>query len=163
LRAAICPGSFDPVTLGHLDIIQRTAQVFDKVLVVVFANPRKIPLFSTQERVEMLREVTAGIPRVEVDSYDGLLSDYASRKGVFVVVKGLRAVSDFEAEFQMARMNKKLDPRVETVFMTTSPEFSYLSSSIVKEVASFGGCVGDLVPEAVVRRLRKKYGPGRGG
>jgi len=159
LRAAICPGSFDPVTFGHLDIIERTVRVFGRVLAVVFTNPRKAPLFSAKERVQMLREATSGIPNVEIDASDGLLSDYASRKGVFVVVKGLRAVSDFEAEFQMAMMNKKLEPRLETVFMATSPEFSYLSSSIVKEVAAFGGCIRDLVPEVVARRLREKYGP----
>jgi pantetheine-phosphate adenylyltransferase len=157
LRLAICPGSFDPVTNGHLDIIERSSRIFDKVLVVVFTNPLKSPLFSVEERVEMLQEVTRDLANVEVDHSDGLLSDYALRKDAKVIVKGLRAVSDFETEFQMARMNQKLAPSVETVFMMTSTEFSYLSSSIVKEVARFGGCVRQLVPEVVARRLAEKF------
>jgi len=158
LQLAICPGSFDPVTNGHLDIIERSSRIFDKVLVVVFTNPLKSPLFSVEERVEMLREVTRDLANVEVDHSDGLLSDYALSKDAKVIVKGLRAVSDFEMEFQMARMNQKLAPSVETVFMMTSTEFSYLSSSIVKEVARFGGCVRELVPEVVARRLAEKFG-----
>lgn len=157
MRLAICPGSFDPVTNGHLDIIERSSRIFDKVLVVVFTNPLKSPLFSVEERVEMLQEVTRDLANVEVDHSDGLLSDYALRKDAKVIVKGLRAVSDFETEFQMARMNQKLAPSVETVFMMTSTEFSYLSSSIVKEVARFGGCVRQLVPEVVARRLAEKF------
>jgi pantetheine-phosphate adenylyltransferase len=125
--------------------------------VVVFTNPLKSPLFSVEERVEMLQEVTRDLANVEVDHSDGLLSDYALRKDAKVIVKGLRAVSDFETEFQMARMNQKLAPSVETVFMMTSTEFSYLSSSIVKEVARFGGCVRQLVPEVVARRLAEKF------
>jgi len=158
LRLAICPGSFDPVTYGHLDIVERAARLFDRVVVVVFTNPQKTPLFSVEERVAMLAESTRHLPNVEVDASDGLLSEYASRRGAQVIVKGLRAVSDFESEFQMARINKKLAPGVETVFMMTSNEYSYLSSSIVKEVARFGGCVRDLVPEAVAARLRAKFG-----
>ncbi|HCW51739.1 MAG TPA: pantetheine-phosphate adenylyltransferase [Clostridiales bacterium] len=158
MQLAICPGSFDPVTNGHLDIIERSSRIFDKVLVVVFTNPLKSPLFSVEERVEMLREVTRDLANVEVDHSDGLLSDYALSKDAKVIVKGLRAVSDFEMEFQMARMNQKLAPSVETVFMMTSTEFSYLSSSIVKEVARFGGCVRELVPEVVARRLAEKFG-----
>jgi len=158
LQLAICPGSFDPVTNGHLDIIERSSRIFDKVLVVVFTNPLKSPLFSVEERVEMLREVTRDLANVEVDHSDGLLSDYALSKDAKVIVKGLRAVSDFEMEFQMARMNQKLAPSVETVFMMTSTEFSYLSSSIVKEVARFGGCVRELVPEVVAQRLAEKFG-----
>jgi len=146
------------VTNGHLDIIERSSRIFDKVLVVVFTNPLKSPLFSVEERVEMLREVTRDLANVEVDHSDGLLSDYALSKDAKVIVKGLRAVSDFEMEFQMARMNQKLAPSVETVFMMTSTEFSYLSSSIVKEVARFGGCVRELVPEVVARRLAEKFG-----
>ncbi|HCJ10151.1 MAG TPA: pantetheine-phosphate adenylyltransferase [Clostridiales bacterium] len=158
MQLAICPGSFDPVTNGHLDIIERSSRIFDKVLVVVFTNPLKSPLFSVEERVEMLREVTRDLANVEVDHSDGLLSDYALSKDAKVIVKGLRAVSDFEMEFQMARMNQKLAPSVETVFMMTSTEFSYLSSSIVKEVARFGGCVRELVPEVVAQRLAEKFG-----
>lgn len=146
------------MTNGHLDIIERSSRIFDKVLVVVFTNPLKSPLFSVEERVEMLREVTRDLANVEVDHSDGLLSDYALSKDAKVIVKGLRAVSDFEMEFQMARMNQKLAPSVETVFMMTSTEFSYLSSSIVKEVARFGGCVRELVPEVVARRLAEKFG-----
>jgi len=154
----VCPGSFDPVTLGHLDIIERSAKIFDKVIVVVFTNLQKTPLFSVREREEMLRQSTSHLPNVEVDSSVGLLSDYAVARGAQVIVKGLRAISDFESEFQMARMNKKLAPDVETVFMTTANEYSYLSSSIVKEVARLGGCVGQLVPEIVAARLRERFG-----
>ena len=139
MRLAVCPGSFDPPTLGHLDIIERTARVFDKVLVVVFSNPQKSPLFTVDERLEMLRETTEAIPNVEVDFSNGLLSEYALGRGAEVIVKGLRAISDFEVEFQMARMNKKLAPSIETMFMMTSNDYSYLSSSIVKEVALLGG------------------------
>lgn len=157
MRLAVCPGSFDPVTLGHVDIIERSAKICDKVIVAVFTNPQKTPLFAVEERVEMLRETTGHIPNVEVDTSTGLLSDYALRKGANIIIKGLRAISDFEAEFQMARMNKKLAPGIETVFMMTSNEFSYLSSSLVKEVARFGGCVRQLVPDYVAERLREKY------
>ena len=157
MRLAVCPGSFDPVTLGHVDIIERSAKICDKVIVAVFTNPQKTPLFTVEERVEMLRETTGHIPNVEVDASTGLLSDYALRKGANVIIKGLRAISDFEAEFQMARMNKKLAPGIETVFMMTSNEFSYLSSSLVKEVARFGGCVRQLVTDSVAERLREKY------
>ncbi len=158
LRIAVCPGSFDPVTLGHLDIIERAARIFDKVVVAVFTNPQKTPLFSMEERVDMLLEATGHIPNVEVDASSGLLSDYALKLGAQVIVKGLRAISDFEAEFQMARMNKKLAPSIETMFMMTANEYSYLSSSIVKEVARLGGCVGQLVPQGVARRLAEKAG-----
>lgn len=157
MRIAICPGSFDPVTLGHLDIIQRAARIFDKVLVVVFSNPQKEPLFSVDERVALLREVTRSIPNVEVDFSVGLLSEYAAEKGAEVIVKGLRYVSDFEAEFQMAQMNKKLAPSVETMFMMTANEYSYLGSSLVKEVARLGGCVQRLVPKVVALRLKEKF------
>ncbi len=157
MRTAICPGSFDPVTNGHLDIIERTARIFDRVIVVVFNNPQKTPTFSVEERVEMLTLVTHHLDNVEVEASSGLLSDYASRKGAAVIVKGLRAISDFEAEFQMARMNKKLAPGVETMFVMTSNEWSYLSSSIVKEVARFGGCVSQLVPDVVAQRLKAKF------
>lgn len=158
MRLAICPGSFDPVTLGHVDIVERAARVFGKVVVAVFTNPQKAPLFSVEERLEMLRRATGHLPNVEVDASQGLLSEYAKARGAAVIVKGLRAVSDFEAEFQMARMNARLAPEIETVFLMTSNEYSYLSSSLVKEVARFGGSVRQLVPEGVAERLRRKFG-----
>lgn len=158
MRLAICPGSFDPVTLGHVDIIERASRVFDQVIVVIFTNPQKAPLFTTDERAAMLRECMSHVPNVTVDSSSGLLTDYATAKGAQAIVRGLRVISDFEAEFQMARMNKKLAPDLETVFMMTSNEYSFLSSSLVKEVASFGGCVRQLVPDRVADRLKEKFG-----
>lgn len=152
---AVYPGSFDPVTAGHLDIIERAAKVFDQLVVTVFPNPGKAPLFAVGERVAMLREVTSHLPNVEVDSSEGLLVPYVRRVGARVIVKGLRAMSDFDYEFRMALMNKKLDPEVETVFILTSSQYAYLSSSLIKEVASLGGCVTGLVPPVVERRLRQ--------
>ena len=154
---AVYPGSFDPVTAGHLDIIERAARIFDHLVVTVFNNPGKEPLFSVEERVAMLREVTSHIPNVEVDSSRGLLIPYVRKVGARVIVKGLRAMSDFDYEFRMALMNKKLDPDVETVFILTSSQYAYLSSSLIKEVASLGGCVTGLVPPAVERRLRQMW------
>ena len=160
---AICPGSFDPVTNGHLDIIERAAKVFGKVIIAVAPNPLKAAIFSVEERIEMLREVCSKWPNVEVDSFTGLLVEYAKGRGANVIVKGLRAVSDFEIEFQMALMNRRQEPSIETIFMMTGAEYSYLSSSIVKEVASLGGSVEGLVPEAVLDRLMEKMrGKGRG-
>lgn len=149
---ALCPGTFDPVTNGHLDIIERAAERFDAVIVGVLDNPAKQPLFGVHERVQMLKEVTAGLGNVEVDSFSGLLVEYATRKGAGVVVKGLRAVTDFEFEIQMAQMNHQLTG-LETLFMSTSPSWSFLSSSLVKEVARFGGDVSGLVPKIVNERL----------
>ncbi|MEW5934845.1 MAG: pantetheine-phosphate adenylyltransferase [Bacillota bacterium] len=162
---AVYPGSFDPVTAGHLDIIERAARIFDRLVVTVFPNPAKAPLFAVEERVAMLREVTRHLPNVEVDSSEGLLVPYVRRVGARVIVKGLRAMSDFDYEFRMALMNKKLDPEVETVFILTSSQYAYLSSSLIKEVASLGGCVTGLVPPVVERRLRELWpvqepGPG---
>jgi pantetheine-phosphate adenylyltransferase len=154
---AICPGSFDPVTGGHIDVIERAARVFGEVIVAVAPNPGKKTLFTVEERLEMLREVTNHLPNVRVDAFDGLLVDYAHQQNVSVIVKGLRAVSDFEFEFQMALMNRNLAPEIETVFMMTGAEFSYLSSSIVKELAAMGGPIRGLVPEAVERELTKKF------
>ncbi|MCD8502761.1 MAG: pantetheine-phosphate adenylyltransferase [Bacillaceae bacterium] len=155
---AICPGSFDPVTLGHLDIITRGSKVFDKVIVAVLNNKSKQPLFTVEERVDLLREVTKEIKNVEVDAFNGLLIDYAKQKNANTIIKGLRAVSDFEYEMQMASINRKLDQDVETFFMMTNNKFSYLSSSIVKEIAKYHAPVSDLVPDAVERALWKKYG-----
>lgn len=158
---ALVPGSFDPVTNGHLDIIERAAGMFDHILVAVARNSSKTPLFSVEERMEMLREACASRTNVTVDTFEGLLVDYALARGATVIVKGLRAVSDFEYELQMALMNRRLNNSVETVFMMTGAEYSYLSSSIVKEIARLGGSVEGLVPNSVGQRLRKKL-PERG-
>lgn len=158
MSIAVCPGSFDPVTYGHLDIITRGAKVFDKVIVAVLINRNKSnPVFTVEERLELLREVTKDIPNVEVDSFNGLLIDYMHTKGAKAIIKGLRAVSDFEYEMQMASINRKLDPRIETFFMMTNNQYSFLSSSIVKEVAKYGASVSDLVPPVVEKALRDKF------
>jgi len=157
---ALCPGTFDPVTNGHLDIIERAAERFDAVIVGVLDNPAKQPLFGADERVQMLKDVTSDLGNVEVDPFSGLLVEYATRKGVGVVVKGLRAVSDFEFEIQMAQMNHQLTG-LETLFMPTSPSWSFLSSSLVKEVARFGGDVSGLVPKIVNERLIEARSGGR--
>jgi pantetheine-phosphate adenylyltransferase len=154
---ALCPGTFDPVTNGHVDIIERAAQQFDRVVVAVLENPGKQPLFGVEERVAMLKEATADLTGVEVEAFSGLLVEYAKRTGARAIVKGLRAVTDFEYEIQMAQMNQRLGG-VETFFMTTAPTWSYLSSSLVREVARFGGDVSGLVPPVVVERLREKLG-----
>ncbi len=151
-RRAVCPGSFDPVTNGHLDIVGRAAEIYDEVVVAVLINANKTGLFTPPERIELLGEVTRQWPNVRVDSFEGLLVDYCRAHGIPVIVKGLRAISDFDYELQMAQMNHRL-AGVETLFMTTNPLYSYLSSSLVKEVAAFGGDVSGLVPEAVVKRL----------
>ncbi len=158
MKLAICPGSFDPVTNGHLQIIARAAVMFDRVIVVVMANQNKQPLFSAAERVELLRRAVADMPNVEVDTYDGLLAEYARDKQACVIVKGLRAMSDFEYEFQMALTNRKLNPEVETVFLTTGAEHMYLSSSLVKQVAKLGGDIREFVPACVVKDILQKYG-----
>ena len=158
MKTAICPGSFDPVTNGHLQIISRAAAMFDHVIVVTMANHTKRPLFSAFERVELLRRATAYLPNVEVDAYDGLLAQYAREKQAIAIVKGLRAMSDFEYEFQMALTNRKLNPAVETVFLTTSAEHMYLSSSLVKQVASLGGDIREFVPACIVKDILEKYG-----
>ena len=153
---AIYPGSFDPVTNGHLDLIERGAQVFDRLVVAVLRNLDKDPLFGLHERVEMLKEGTQDWHNVEVDIFDGLLVDYARPKNARVILRGIRAVSDYEYEMQMALMNRKLEPRLETVFMLPAEAYSYLSSSLVKEIARLGGSVQGLVPPRVEERLRAK-------
>jgi len=153
---AIYPGTFDPVTNGHLDIIERAALHVSRLVVAVSQNPSKSPLFSLEERIALVKEAAAGIDRVEVDSFDGLLVDFATRSGAKVVLKGLRAVSDFEYEMQMAQMNVRL-AGVETLFMVASPKHSFLSSSLVKEVARLGGDVEGLVPTEVARRLKERF------
>jgi pantetheine-phosphate adenylyltransferase len=155
VRIACCPGTYDPVTNGHLDIVARAASVFDRVIVAVLVNPGKQPMFSLEERLAMLKESTSELPGVEVDSFEGLLVDYARARSVAAIVKGLRAVSDFDYELQMAQMNYRL-ASVETMFMTTNPSYSYLSSSLVKDVARNGGDVTGLVPEPVLLRLRER-------
>jgi len=158
VKIAVYPGSFDPVTNGHLDIIHRASKVFDKLVVAVLNNTSKNPLFSLEERVELLRQVTSDLPNVEIDSFRDLLVNYMKQKNAHLIVRGLRAVTDFEYELQLASMNRKLDDKIETFFMTSTPQYSYLSSSIVKEIARFHGPVGDLVPDEIERALRAKYG-----
>ena len=153
---AIYPGSFDPVTNGHLDVIARGARMFDRLIVAVLQNLEKAPLFSASERAEMLREVTQEWSNVEVDLFAGLLVDYVRRRNAQVILRGIRAVSDYEYEFQMALMNRRLEPAVETVFMMPAERFSYLSSRLVREVAQLGGHIDGLVPPLVVERLKAK-------
>jgi pantetheine-phosphate adenylyltransferase len=155
---AVCPGTFDPVTNGHLDIISRAAGSFEAVVVAVLENPSKAPLFSTEERVAMLKEAVVDLANVEVDSFSGLLVDYAARREVRIVVKGLRAVTDFDVELQMAQMNRTMSG-LETFFVATSPQWSYLSSSLIKEVVRFGGDVSGLVPAFVRERLEDRLAP----
>ncbi|EMA6341289.1 pantetheine-phosphate adenylyltransferase [Bacillus cytotoxicus] len=154
---AISSGSFDPITLGHLDIIKRGAKVFDEVYVVVLNNSAKKPFFSVEERLELIREATKEIPNVKVDSHSGLLVEYAKMRNANAILRGLRAVSDFEYEMQITSMNRKLDENIETFFIMTNNQYSFLSSSIVKEVARYGGNVSGLVPSCVERALKEKF------
>lgn len=164
MGTAIYPGSFDPVTNGHLDIIERGSRLFGHLIVAILKNPKKDYLFSTEERMYMLRESTRHLHNVEIDSFSGLLVEYAKVKKARVIIKGLRAISDFEYEFQMAMINKKLSPGVETLFMMTNNKYSYLSSSVVKEIAFFHGNVNSLVPpivsEFIYEKIKNKYGEG---
>jgi len=150
MAKVICPGSFDPVTKGHLDIITRASHLFEDVVALVVINPAKNPSFTAQERVSMLKKTTAHLSNVRVDSYLGLLADYVRAEGAIAIVKGLRAMSDFEYEFQMALTNKKLVPEADTLFLTTTAENMYLNSSLVKQVAGFGGDISDFVPEELL-------------
>ncbi len=153
---AIYPGSFDPVTLGHLDIIRRSAGLVDELIVGVLKNNAKSPLFSVEERVKMLNEVTSDIPKVKAVPFEGLLVDFARQTNANIIIRGLRAITDFEYELQMAQMNHKLESSVETMFLTTSLDYSYLSSTTVKEVAAFGGDISQFVPDIVVKRIQEK-------
>ncbi|HEV2298123.1 MAG TPA: pantetheine-phosphate adenylyltransferase [Candidatus Acidoferrales bacterium] len=153
---AIYPGSFDPVTNGHLDLIERGAKLFDRLAVAVLHNLEKDPLFAVSERLEMLREVTRAWPNVEVDVFEGLLVDFARQKHAQVILRGIRALSDYEYELQMALMNRKLEPKIETVFMMPAEAYSYLSSRLVREIARLGGPLKDMVPATVEERLRAK-------
>jgi len=157
MTIAVYPGSFDPVTNGHLDIIHRAAKVFDKLVVAVLNNSNKNPLFSVEERTALLAQVTRDIPNVEIDSFQDLLVNFMMKRKAHLIVRGLRAVTDFEYELQLASMNRKLSEGIETFFMATSPEYSYLSSSIVKEIAKFHGPVAGLVPPEVEAALRAKF------
>lgn len=157
MKKAIYPGSFDPVTFGHLDMIERSAKVVDQLVVAVLRNNAKNPLFSTEERVSMLEEMTKNIPNVAVQSFDGLLIDYAKSVGATIIIRGLRAVTDFEYELQMAQTNRIVEPGVDTLFLTTSLEYAYLSSTIVKEVASYGGDISHFVPKQLIELIYNKY------
>ena len=158
MKRAVYPGSFDPVTYGHLDVIKRASEMFDVLVVSVLNNKMKSPLFSVEERVKILKEATKDIPNVEVDSFTGLLINYAAEKQIHVAVRGLRAITDFEYELQIAQTNRKLSQgALDTVFLTTSLEYAYLSSSSVKEIASFGGDISECVPDFVAALMKEKY------
>ena len=157
MKTVVCPGSFDPVTNGHLDIIERASALFDRVIVVVMVNAAKSPLFSTEQRVDMLKRSTAHLQNVTVDSHDGLLASYAKAQGATVIVKGLRALSDFEYEFQMALTNRELNHDLETVFLTATDDKMYLSSSLVKQVAQYGEDVSNFVPACILQDIQEKF------
>ncbi len=158
MKTVICPGSYDPITLGHLDVITRASTLFDKVIVLVLINHKKNYSFSVEERVEFIKQSVTHLNNVEVDFYDGLLADYAKEHNAYAIVKGLRAMSDFEYEFQMALTNRKLNPDVETLFLTTKSEYMYLSSSMVKQIASMGGDISEFIPsvihKSIIERLK---------
>jgi len=156
-KVVVYPGTFDPITNGHLSILNRALQIFDKLIIAILINPQKVALFSMEERIEMIREVLKDQPNVEVDSFNGLLVDYVVQKKTNVVLRGLRALSDFEYEFQTALMNRKLNREVQTVFLMTDYKWFYISSSIIKEAASMGGDISGLVPALVAKKLRKKF------
>lgn len=163
MKIAIYPGSFDPVTNGHIDVLERAARLFERVVITVLNNPGKRPMFTAEERVAMLRAATGHVANAQVEASDGLTVDFAARLGAVAIVKGLRVISDFENELKMAQMNSWLNDRVETVFIATKAEYAFLSSSLVKEVVSFGKPVDGLVPPAVARALADRYGSGRQG
>jgi pantetheine-phosphate adenylyltransferase len=156
MTTAVYPGSFDPLTFGHLDILHRAAGIFERVVIAVIENPSKRPLFTTEERVAMIRASIGAMPRVEVNTFNGLTIEFARRAGARVIVRGLRAVSDFESEFQMALMNRRLEPEVTTVFIPTSLRHLFLSSSLIKELTAFGGDIAEFVPESVVEPLKQR-------
>ena len=157
MRIGICPGSFDPVTNGHVDVFERSAKLVDKLIIAIFANPSKHPLFSMEEREELLRQAVGHIPNVEVVSFQGLLNEYAVERGATVIIRGLRAVTDFEYEFQRALLMKQLEPTLETVFIMSNTNYSYLSSSGIRELACFGGKLDGLVPDFTAKRLKEKF------
>jgi len=155
---AVYPGTFDPVTNGHIDLVERSLRIFGEVIVAVAENPKKAPLFPLEERIAMLQEVTANYKNVAIEGFDGLLVDYVRKKNAVAIIRGLRAVSDFEYEMQMALMNRRLDSNIETVFLMPNVEYSFITSTIVKEAASYGGDVSSLAPRIVVEKLKKKFG-----
>lgn len=157
-RIAVYPGTFDPVTNGHIDLLERSLRIFDVVVIAIAANPKKAPLFSLEERIAMFGKVAAKHKNVVIEGFDGLLVDYIKRKKAVAIIRGLRAVSDFEYEMQMALMNRRLDSSIETVFMMPNEAYSFITSTIVKEAASYGGDVSSLVPPVVVAKLKKKFG-----
>lgn len=161
MKIAVYPGSFDPITLGHLNIIRRAAVVFDKVIVCVMVNSEKKPMFNLEERVELVKRVTERLNNVEVDNSDLLLAEYVRRRGANAIVKGLRAMSDFEKEFQMAIINKKMYPELETVFLTASEKYTYLSSTVVKEMARYGADLGEFAPREIIEDIIAKTNNGR--
>ena len=156
MKIAVYPGSFDPVTLGHYDIIERTSKIFDKVILGVLNNRAKSPLFSAEERVNMLKEVTVSLPNVEVQSFEGLLIDFVRQNGAAIIVRGLRAITDFEYELQLAQTNRVIAPEVDTIFLTTNLKYSYLSSSIVKEIAEYDGEISEFLHPVIAARVREK-------
>ncbi len=163
MKIAIYPGSFDPVTSGHLNIIRRAASIFDRLIVCVMVNAGKDPMFTQQERVELIRRVTGELPNVEVDCSDGLLAEYARQKGSCVIVKGLRAGSDFENEFQMALINHKINPQLDTMFLTAESQYMYLSSSTVKELGAYNVNLSEFLPEAIIPDFQRKINEKRQG
>lgn len=154
---AVYPGTFDPITNGHIDLVERSLGIFDEVIIALAPNPKKIPLFTIEERIEMIKAATKGLRNVKTDVFNGLLVNYAKKKKAKAIIRGLRAVSDFEYEFQMALMNRRLDSRIETVFLMPSEEYSYLTSTIIKEIAAFKGSVKGLVPKIVEDKLKEKF------
>ena len=156
MKTAIYPGSFDPITSGHLNIIRRAANIFDKLIVCVMVNAGKNPMFTQEERVELIRRVTGDLPNVEVDSSSELLAEYARRRGICVVVKGLRAVSDFEAEFQMALVNRRINPDLDTMFLTADSKYMYLSSSVIKELGTYGTELSDFLPAEIIPDFQER-------
>ena len=156
MKKAVCPGSFDPITNGHVDIIKRAAELFDEVTVLVVTNPDKKCVFSPEERCELIEKALVDIPGVKVDSFSGLLADYVKQNGICAIVKGIRSSSDFEYEFQMALANRSLAPNAETVFITADPQNMYVSSSLIRQIATFGGDVSDFVPKNIVEEIEKR-------